>query len=77
MMVGSIVVGNISDLFGRKKPFVLSMLILCVFHLVCYFSVNWVMFAIGRIGVGKFLYIFIFKEIIRDYIERQYVDYER
>ncbi|XP_060575042.1 solute carrier family 22 member 4-like isoform X2 [Ruditapes philippinarum] len=52
MMVGSIVVGNISDLFGRKKPFVLSMLILCVFHLVCYFSVNWVMFAIGRIGVG-------------------------
>ncbi|XP_045184445.2 solute carrier family 22 member 4-like [Mercenaria mercenaria] len=52
MMVGSIVVGNISDLFGRKKPFIFSMAILFVFQLVCYFAVNWIMFAVGRVAVG-------------------------
>lgn len=54
MMVGSLLVGNLSDLFGRKKPLISSMAILFVFQLVCYFSVNWVMFAVGRVAVGKF-----------------------
>lgn len=54
MMAGSLIVGNLSDLFGRKKPFISSMAILFVFQLVCFFSVNWVMFAVGRVAVGKF-----------------------
>lgn len=62
MMLGSIVVGNISDLFGRKRPFISSMALLFVFHLVCYFSVNWQMFAAGRffIGIGSAFFLSIY-----------------
>ena len=53
MMVGSFVVGHLSDIFGRKKPFLASMAIICVGQLVCYFSVNWMMYAVGRFFVGN------------------------
>ncbi|KAL4216307.1 hypothetical protein ACF0H5_024033 [Mactra antiquata] len=62
MMVGSFIVGHLSDIFGRKIPFISSMAILVVFHLVCYFSVNWIMFAVGRffVGVGSAFFLSIY-----------------
>ncbi|KAL4218479.1 hypothetical protein ACF0H5_023213 [Mactra antiquata] len=54
MMVGSLTVGPLSDIFGRKKPFVSSMGLLGVFHIMCYLSGSWMTFAAARFFIGKF-----------------------
>ncbi|WAQ95461.1 hypothetical protein MAR_028151, partial [Mya arenaria] len=54
--------GTHSDMFGRKKPFVLSMAIVCLSTIVCYFSVHWIMFATARFffGIGSAFFLSIY-----------------
>ncbi|XP_045160403.2 organic cation transporter-like protein [Mercenaria mercenaria] len=52
LLAGNILAGQLSDLIGRKPPFFTSIILITVFNLVGFFSVNWVMFAVARIFVG-------------------------
>ena len=53
-LVGSLVSGQIADAVGRKSPLYASVIIFLVFNIVTYFSVSWVMFAVTRVGLGKY-----------------------
>lgn len=59
VLVGCFISGHLADLLGRKPTFFLSLLILIVFNVVAYFSVNWQMYAAIRfilgMGIGFFL----------------------
>ncbi|XP_053395337.1 solute carrier family 22 member 4-like [Mercenaria mercenaria] len=52
LLAGNILAGQLSDMIGRKPPFFTSIILITVFNLVGFFSVNWVMFAVARIFVG-------------------------
>ena len=55
VLVGCFISGHLGDLLGRKPTFFLSLIILIVFNIVAYFSVNWQMYAAIRfiLGMGK------------------------
>ncbi|XP_053393551.1 solute carrier family 22 member 4-like isoform X3 [Mercenaria mercenaria] len=59
VLVGCFISGHLGDLLGRKPTFFLSLLILIVFNVVAYFSVNWQMYSAIRfvlgMGIGFFL----------------------
>lgn len=60
-LIGNFFAGQLADTIGRKIPFFLSIAIMILFNLICYFSVNWIMFTVCRIllglGTGFFLTI--------------------
>jgi MFS family permease len=60
VLVGCFISGHLADLLGRKPTFFLSLLILIVFNVVAYFSVNWQMYAAIRfiLGMGKYFILF-------------------
>ncbi|XP_045211159.2 organic cation/carnitine transporter 2-like [Mercenaria mercenaria] len=51
-LAGNIISGQLADLFGRKRPFFSSVMILLTFHVVGFFSVSWEMFAVSTFFVG-------------------------
>ena len=54
LLVGCLVSGHIADAVGRKLPLFSSLVVMLVFNTVGYFSVSWIMFAVARVGLGKF-----------------------
>ena len=61
MLIGNFLSGHLADTVGRKKPFFMSLLMLIVFNLLSYLSVNWVMYAVVRAfaGVATGIYLTI------------------
>ncbi|XP_060565155.1 solute carrier family 22 member 4-like [Ruditapes philippinarum] len=59
MLVGSLVAGQLSDTFGRKRPYFAGIIIVIVFNFIGFMSSNWIMFAVSRffigIGAGDFI----------------------
>jgi MFS family permease len=53
-MFGNLISGQISDLFGRKRPMFMSIVIMMAANLLGFFSTCWEMFAAAAffIGVG-------------------------
>lgn len=62
LLIGALISGQIGDIVGRKKTYVISVLILLITNLVAAFSVNWQMFATLRffIGMGCGWYLTVF-----------------
>lgn len=52
MLVGAIISGYVADIFGRKKIFQSTLLIFCVFSLLCAFAQNYTTMVIFRFFVG-------------------------
>ncbi|XP_052259345.1 solute carrier family 22 member 16-like isoform X2 [Dreissena polymorpha] len=59
VLVGCFISGHLGDLIGRKPTFYLSQLILFVFNIVAYFSVNWQMYAVIRFALGMGIGFFL------------------
>ncbi|XP_063411154.1 solute carrier family 22 member 15-like [Mytilus trossulus] len=61
LLIGAFVSGHIGDLYGRKKTYYISIIILLVFNVVGAFSTSWHMFAVVRflVGVGCGWYLTI------------------
>ena len=51
-LFGDIVAGQLADTYGRKIPFFASMVLMIVFNLVAYFSVNWAMLTFAEVMIG-------------------------
>lgn len=62
LLIGALISGQLGDIVGRKKTYVISVLILLITNLVAAFSVNWQMFATLRffIGMGCGWYLKVF-----------------
>lgn len=52
IFIGALFLGGLADHFGRKRMFVVEMLVLLVFLLAAIFSVNYIMLLISLVGVG-------------------------
>ncbi|KAJ8313012.1 LOW QUALITY PROTEIN: hypothetical protein KUTeg_010385 [Tegillarca granosa] len=50
--ISALIVGHISDMFGRKPTVYAAISFLTVFNFIAYFSVSWQMFAILRFFIG-------------------------
>ncbi|XP_052080295.1 organic cation transporter protein-like isoform X1 [Mytilus californianus] len=61
LLIGAFVSGQVGDLYGRKKTYYVSIIILLVFNVVGAFSTSWHMFAVVRflVGVGCGWYLTI------------------
>ncbi|KAL4240698.1 hypothetical protein ACF0H5_001490 [Mactra antiquata] len=59
VLVGCFISGHLGDMIGRKPTFFLSLIILILFNIIAYFSINWQMYAAIRfiigMGIGFFL----------------------
>ena len=55
VLVGCFVSGHLGDFIGRKPTFYVSQLLLVLFNVIAYFSVNVHMYAVVRfvLGMGK------------------------
>ncbi|WAR11431.1 OCTL-like protein, partial [Mya arenaria] len=51
-LVGNVVAGQFGELFGRKRPFFMALVITMVFNVVGFFSKHWVVFAVCRFFIG-------------------------
>lgn len=52
LLAGNLLAGQLADLVGRRPPFFSSLVLIMVFNLVGFLSVNWVMVAVSRIFIG-------------------------
>ncbi|KAL4240982.1 hypothetical protein ACF0H5_001764 [Mactra antiquata] len=51
-LVGCFFSGHLGDMIGRKTTFFLSLIILILFNIIAYFSINWQMYAAVRFVIG-------------------------
>ncbi|KAL4240984.1 hypothetical protein ACF0H5_001766 [Mactra antiquata] len=51
-LVGCFISGHLGDMIGRKPTFFLSLIILILFNIIAYFSINWQMYATIRFFIG-------------------------
>ena len=72
LLFGGLFFGHISDYFGRKPTFFLSVFMLGVFNLVSYFSVKWEMFAAMRFLIGMSCASFMVSNISFEYIRNKW-----
>ncbi|KAL4241074.1 hypothetical protein ACF0H5_001852 [Mactra antiquata] len=56
-LVGCFISGHLGDMIGRKPTFFLSLIILILFNIIAFFSINWQMYAAIRfvIGMGRIM----------------------
>jgi MFS family permease len=58
-MVGSMILPRIGDLYGRKMPFIISVLAACILYILVFFAttlsqMTWIFFFTGITQAGKF-----------------------
>ena len=53
MSFGSVLVGPLSDQYGRRNPYMVGILLIFIGQAVAYFSVHWTMYAVAKFIIGK------------------------
>jgi OCT family organic cation transporter-like MFS transporter 4/5 len=74
LLVSGILAGQLSDTFGRKPTFFLSLLIMTISNLIAAFSISWEMFAVLRflIGLGSGIYLATMYIYMIEFIPKKY-----
>ncbi|XP_062570126.1 solute carrier family 22 member 4-like [Saccostrea cucullata] len=74
LLVSGLLAGQLSDTFGRKPTFALSLIIMVVSNLVAAFSISWEMFAVMRflIGLGSGIYLATMYIYMIEFIPKKY-----
>lgn len=68
-LVGSLLAGQLADLLGRKRPFFASIIMLLMLHVIGFFSVSWIMFAVCTFftGVAATFYFTIMNSLLSEF----------
>ena len=72
ILVGGLLCGHIADGVGRKPTRWIAYGILCVCNLASFFSVNWLMFAILRFGIGFGCACYMSTSLTSEYIRNKW-----